>query len=240
MRLAPSILAADFAALGQAVREAEAAGADAIHVDVMDGRFVPEISFGRQMVAALRPHTSLPLDVHLMVAEPQRHVGSFAAAGAAALTVHVEAFAGTVPLRAALDAIRAAGAVPGVALKPATPADVVDEVWDALDRVLVMTVEPGYSGQAFQPEMLPKVRALAERASRGSRRRAAGGAEAGEPAGPGEKRVEIGVDGGIDERTAPLCVAAGADWLVAGSAVYSPRRTVAAGMAALRAALGLS
>src|SRR5918912_2823761 len=120
IKIAPSILAADFAKLGQAVREAEAAGADAIHVDVMDGRFVPEISFGRQVVAALRKHTSLPMDVHLMVADPQRHVQPFADAGAHTITVHVEAFAGATPLRAALDEIRAAGLRAGAALKPST------------------------------------------------------------------------------------------------------------------------
>ena len=223
VKIAPSILAADFANLGQAVREAEAAGADVIHVDVMDGRFVPEISFGRQVVAALRKHTSLPMDVHLMVADPQRHVQPFAGAGAHTITVHVEVFAGTTPLQAALDAIRAAGALAGAALKPATPADALDEVWPALDHVLVMTVEPGYSGQAFMPEQLPKIEALAQRAS---------------AAAPnGSRPVQIAVDGGVDERTAPLCVQAGARFLVAGSSVYSPRRSVAEGMRALRAAI---
>lgn len=217
--IAPSILAADFASMGEAVHAAEEAGANAIHVDVMDGRFVPEISFGRQMVAALRRHTTLPMDVHLMVADPQRHIGPFAEAGAQTITVHVEAFAGTTPLQTGLKAIRAAGARVGVALKPATPVEVLDEVWDALDHVLVMTVEPGYSGQAFMSDMLPKVEQLAARVSRESR------------------PVQIGVDGGIDERTAPACVAAGARFLVAGSSVYSQRRSVAEGMRALRAAV---
>ena len=220
IQIAPSILAADFAAMGQAVRDAEAAGADAIHVDVMDGRFVPEISFGRQMVAALKPLTSLPMDVHLMVADPQRHLTPFAEAGADTITVHVEAFSSAVQLRDVLEEIRRTGAKVGAALKPATPADALDQVWHALDHVLVMTVEPGYSGQKFQPEQLPKVEALARRA-----------AETG-------RAVRIAVDGGVDERTAPDCVRAGARFLVAGSSVFSPRRSVADGMRALRAALG--
>ena len=224
VRIAPSILAADFAAMGAAVREAEAAGADAIHIDVMDGHFVPEISFGRQMVVALRRHTALPLDVHLMVAQPQRHVRGFAEAGAAAITVHLEAFSGVTPLRDALEGIHAVGAHAGLALKPATPASALDEVWDLLDAVLVMTVEPGYSGQAFQPQQLGKVEALAQRASQTVTPEAARG-------------VRIGVDGGVDERTASRCVAAGARFLVAGSSVYSSRRSVAAGMQALRDAL---
>src|SRR5437763_948371 len=200
IKIAPSILAADFANLGQAVREAEAAGADAIHVDVMDGRFVPEISFGRQVVAALRKRTTLPMDVHLMVADPQRHVQPFAEAGAHTITVHVEAFAGATPLRTALAAIRSAGALVGAALKPATPAEALDEVWAALDHVLVMTVEPGYSGQAFMPEQLPKIERLAQRAA--------------QEAQQGGRSIQIGVDGGVDERTAPLCIKAGARFLV--------------------------
>jgi ribulose-phosphate 3-epimerase len=223
VQIAPSILAADLAALGEAVRAAEAAGADAIHVDVMDGRFVPEISFGRAVLPALRRHTGLPLDVHLMVEAPRRQVAGFAESGAGALTVHVEAFDGAAPLRETLDAIRAAGMQAGVALKPATPPMALDGLWDAVDLVLVMAVEPGYAGQAFKPEVLPKLERLAARAAVHTAR--------------GGRRLQIGVDGGVDERTAPLCVRAGATYLVAGSAVYSPRRKVADGMAALRASL---
>jgi ribulose-phosphate 3-epimerase len=221
--IAPSILAADLADLGRAVREAEAAGADAIHVDVMDGHFVPEISFGRQVVAALRKRTTLPMDVHLMVANPERHVQPFAEAGAQTVSVHFEVFAGVPALRATLDAIRVAGARAGVALKPATPAEVLEGVWEALDHVLVMTVEPGYSGQAFMPEQLPKIEAVAKRSADAAKKT--------------ERPIIIGVDGGVDERTAPLCVTAGARFLVAGSSVYSARRSVAEGMKALRDAV---
>lgn len=219
VKVAPSILAADFAALGRAVRDATDAGADAIHVDVMDGRFVPEISFGWRMVDALRRHTDLPMDVHLMVADPQCHIAPYAQSGAAAITVHVEALRGGAPLRGALEAIKDAGAIAGVALKPATPPAAIGDAWEAIDRILVMTVEPGYAGQPFLTAMLPKITAVTLEAGRRGR------------------AVDIGVDGGIDERSAPECVRAGATWLVAGSSVYSSRRSVDEGMRALRAAL---
>ncbi len=220
VRIAPSILAADFSALDRAVRQATAAGADAIHVDVMDGCFVPEISFGRGMVEALRGHTHLPMDVHLMVADPQRHIAPFARSGASAITVHAEAFGETGLLRAALQEIKGAGASAGVALKPATPVSAIDGVWDSLDRILVMTVEPGYAGQPFLEGMVPKIATVV---AEGRRR---------------QREVVIGVDGGIDEGNARVCVGAGATWLVAGSSVYSSRRPVIEGMQALRRALG--
>ena len=215
-RIAPSILAADFGQIAQAAREAESAGADALHVDVMDGHFVPEISFGRRMTEMLRAATTLPLDVHLMVSNPERHVEPFAEAGATTITVHAEA-SDSHGLPTLVGAIRAAGAGPGVALKPGTSADVLDGLFPQLVQVLVMTVEPGYSGQPFMPHVLPKLRTLRQKAL---------------------PEVTLAVDGGIDPSTIRRCADAGASLFVAGSSVYSPNRTVAAGIEALRRALG--
>ncbi len=220
--IAPSILAADPGALSAAVRAAEDAGADAIHVDVMDGQFVPEIAFGRRWVEALRNATRLPLDVHLMVANPRQHVEAFASAGAQWVTVHAEAAGSVEELRLTVEAVNRSGARAGVALKPATQPDVLDRVWDVLDLVLVMTVEPGYSGQTFMRDQLAKIERIRQQLGRR--------ATAGE--------VLIAVDGGIDEHTLSGCVSAGARYLVAGSSVYSSRRSVAEGIAALRAAIG--
>ena len=214
--IAPSILAADFGHLAQAVRDAESAGADAIHVDVMDGHFVPEISFGRRMTEMLRAVTHLPLDIHLMVSNPDRHLEPFAKAGATTFTIHYEA-APQNTLPKLLQSIRAAGARPGIALKPVTPADVLTDLYPLVDQVLVMTVEPGYSGQPFMPDMLPKLRAIRAAAP---------------------PSVPLAVDGGIDATTIRSCADAGATFFVAGSSVYSPRRPVAAGIEALRRALG--
>ena len=203
IHIAPSILAADWTELGAAVEVVVNGGADAIHVDVMDGHFVPELTFGQQMVAAIRTHTSLPLDLHLMVLNPERHIAPMIAAGADQVTVHLETAPEPDTLRRVLGMIRAGGARAGVALRPLTPAQLLTGLWDALDTVLVMTVEPGYAGQPFQADLLPKVRALARQAAE-------------QPVPP-----IIAVDGGIDAHTAPQVTAAGATFLVAGFAVYS-------------------
>jgi len=213
VRIAPSILSADFAYLGTAVEMAEAAGADVIHVDVMDGHFVPNITIGPMVVAALRKVTQLPLDVHLMIENPERYVEPFAQAGADVLTVHPEA---TPHLHRVLQQIRDLGVQAGVALNPATSEQSLRFVAHMLDLVLVMTVNPGFGGQDFLPEMLPKiaaVRGILDMAGRGA---------------------WLSVDGGINITTAPLVVAQGADHLVAGSAIFAAPEGVAAAIRALR------
>lgn len=218
VKIAPSILAADFAELGAAVRAAEAGGADYIHVDVMDGHFVPNITIGPPVVAALRQATTLPLDVHLMIEAPDRYLADFARAGADILTVHVE----TCPhLHRTVQAIRDLGVRPGVTLNPATPLESVYEILPYVDQVLVMTVNPGFGGQSYIPTMTAKVRRLAMLA----RSLPAAGTE-----------VEIEVDGGIDATTAGPVVAAGATVLVAGTNVFRHTGGVAAGIRSLRAA----
>lgn len=216
VELAPSILAADWTRMGEQIAEAEAAGADWLHVDVMDGCFVPEISFGQGMVAAVRRVTRLPLDVHLMVVQPERRLASWARAGATRVSVHVEAVANLLDV---LQALRATGCQCGVALNPQTPVDALDDALHLLDYILVMTVNPGFGGQAFMPETLPKIRALRARI-------AASGRE-----------IALGVDGGMNAETAPQTVAAGASLVVAGSSVFQDGQPVATGMDALRAAI---
>jgi len=213
--LAPSILSADFACLREQVDEAVAAGADMLHVDVMDGLFVPNITMGPVVVGALARITRLPLDVHLMIVDPERYIEAFARAGAACLTVHAEA---TSHLYRTVDAIRRLGVKAGVALNPATGLDVLDWLWEKIDLALVMTVEPGFGGQEFIESMLPKIRDARARM---------------EKAGT---RALLEVDGGINTRTAALAAQAGADVLVAGSAVFGAGN-IREAIAALRASL---
>lgn len=212
VRIAPSILSADFGRLADEVRAVVDAGADWIHVDVMDGRFVPNITIGPLVVKALRGITDHPLDVHLMIVEPERYVDAFAEAGADVITVHAEA---CVHLQRTLAMIRAAGKKAGVSLNPATSERVLDYVWPYLDLVLVMSVNPGFGGQSFLPDVLPKIEALRARADQ----------EAHD--------IHIEVDGGVKPGTARQVVAAGADVLVAGSAIYG-QSDYAAAIAALR------
>jgi ribulose-phosphate 3-epimerase len=198
--VAPSILSADFARLGDEVRAIEAAGADLVHVDVMDGRFVPNITIGPLVVEALKKVTSLPLDVHLMIVEPEKYIGDFVKAGAATVTVHVE----TCPhLHRTLQQIRSAGAKPGVTLNPSTPASALAEILTEVDQVLVMSVNPGFGGQSFIPGAVDKVRTLREMLD-----------------AKGRQDVVIEVDGGINADTARQVVAAGARMLVAGNHVF--------------------
>jgi ribulose-phosphate 3-epimerase len=210
--IAPSILAADFARLGEEVAAAEAGGADWIHVDVMDGRFVPNISIGPAVVEAVKRTTTLPLDVHLMIVEPEKYIDDFAEAGADRIGVHVE----TCPhLHRTLAQIREAGAAACVVLNPSTPAIAIEAVIGEIDQVLLMTVNPGFGGQRFIPSMLPKIAAVREMLDAAN--------------GP----VPLQVDGGIAPDTIGAAAAAGADVFVAGSAVFG-HEDYAAAIAELR------
>ena len=200
VRIAPSILAADFARLGDEVRAIEAAGADFVHIDVMDGHFVPNLTIGPGVVKALRPHSKLPFDVHLMIAPVDPYVPEFAAAGADLITVHPEA---GPHLHRTIQLIKSLGKKAGVALNPGTPAEAARPVIGEVDLILVMSVNPGFGGQSFIKSQLDKLRALRAMI-----------AESGRP-------IALEVDGGINEETAAAAVAAGADLLVAGTAVFS-------------------
>src|SRR6266481_3502140 len=209
VKIAPSILAADFARLGEQVTEVERYGADRIHVDVMDGHFVPNISFGAVVVEALRPVTRLPLEVHLMITDPDAFFDEFVAAGADSFLVHWE---GNINLHRTVQRIKALGKRAGVVINPATPASVLEEILVDVEQVLVMTVNPGFGHQHFIHTTLPKigrVRQMVEQLNR---------------------RCDVEVDGGIDATTAPLVIDAGANVLVAGSAIFNDAEGVAAAM----------
>jgi len=213
IEIVPSILSADVGRLTEQVQEAEGAGADRIQVDVMDGHFVPNLTFGPLVVEAVRRVTSLPVEAHLMVERPELFLEAFAKAGATLIEVQAEA---TTSLYRTVQTIKELGAKAGVAINPATPADALREILPYIDLVNVMTVEPGFGGQKFIPHSPDKIRRV----------RALG------------SEVEIEVDGGIDARTAPLVVKAGASVLVAGNSVYGYKGGVAAGIKAIREAVG--
>lgn len=200
IKIAPSILAADFAKLGQEVKEVEAAGAELIHIDVMDGHFVPNISFGAIVLEAIRPLSTLPMDVHLMIENPDQYIEQFAKAGADYITVHVEACR---HLHRTIQLIRSHGVKPGVVLNPHTPIETIQHILEDVDMVLFMTVNPGFGGQKFIESVVPKVEALSKIIK-----------ERG-------LNIEIEIDGGINAETIVPCAKAGATVFVAGSAIYS-------------------
>ena len=212
IRISPSVLAADFAALGQAARRMEEAGADMLHIDVMDGHFVPNISIGLPVVSSLRKVSALFFDVHLMISHPLTYAERFAKAGADLITFHLESEDDPA---AVIRAIREAGCQAGISVKPKTPAKAVLPYLGDVDLILVMTVEPGFGGQAFMADQLPKIREIREAAVRQG------------------KALTVQVDGGIDDRTAPLVIEAGADCLVSGSYLFRAEDPRAA-MTALR------
>jgi ribulose-phosphate 3-epimerase len=217
IRIAPSILSADFTRLGKQVRDVEAAGVDRVQIDVMDGRFVPNITFGAKVVADLRPLTRLVLEAHLMVDRPEDFIDEFARAGADTIIVHQES---TPHLHRAIQQIRSLGKKPGVALNPSTPATAISEILGNVDLILVMTVNPGFGGQDFIPETLPKIRQVRTMVRERN------------------QQAEVEVDGGINEATARMVVEAGANVLVAGSAVYGAKEGIAAAIANLLNAAG--
>jgi ribulose-phosphate 3-epimerase len=216
IKLAPSILSADFARLGEQIDEVARAGADYIHVDVMDGHFVPNITIGAPVVASIRAVTSLPLDVHLMIEHPERYISEFVKAGADIITVHIEA---SPHLHATIRLIKELGAKAGVSINPATPISAVEEFLRHVDLVLVMSVNPGFGGQSFIPETLPRIASIRKILDdRGL-------------------SAELEVDGGINADNAPDIVKAGADVLVAGNSVFRAQEGISGAMRRLREAV---
>ena len=216
IQIVPSILSADFSRLGEQVEAAQAGGADRIQIDVMDGRFVPNITVGPLIVAAVRRHTTLPLEAHLMIVEPERYVADFATAGADVIIVHQEA---SPHLHRTVEQIKALGKRAGVAINPATPLVVLSEILDDLDLVLCMTVDPGFGGQEFIASTLPKIERLRGMLTQHN------------------AHADLEVDGGINAHTAPQVVRAGASVLVAGSSVYGDPQGAVVGISRLRAAI---
>ncbi len=215
IKLAPSILSADFARLGEQIDEVARAGADYIHVDVMDGHFVPNITIGASVVASIRRVTTLPLDVHLMIEQPERHVSNFVKAGADIITVHVEA---SPHLHATIRLIKELGAKAGVSLSPPTPLGVAEEFLAHVDLVLVMSVNPGFGGQPFIAETLPRIASIRK------------------VLGDRGLRAELEVDGGINADNAPDIVKAGADVLVAGNSIFKAQEGIIVAIRRLRGA----
>lgn len=201
IKIAPSILSADFAKLAEEIKDVEAGGADWIHVDVMDGHFVPNITIGPLIVDAIRPHTELPLDVHLMIENPERYIPDFIKSGADIISVHQEA---TVHLHRTIYQIKEAGVRAGVVINPATPAELIKPILGDVDLILLMTVNPGFGGQSFIPSVLHKIRQCREWLQEQQ-----------------YDHVDIEIDGGVNPETARLCIEAGANVLVAGSAVFN-------------------
>lgn len=202
VKIAPSILSADFSKLGEEILAVERGGADYIHIDVMDGHFVPNITIGPLIVDAIRPITKLPLDVHLMIENPDQYIEAFAKAGADYITVHVEA---SRHLHRTIQNIKSYGVKAGVVLNPATPVESIQHIIGDIDMVLLMSVNPGFGGQKFIPEVLPKIRKVKEMADQKG------------------LDIEIEIDGGVNSETAKLCIEAGANVLVAGSAIYNEK-----------------
>jgi ribulose-phosphate 3-epimerase len=216
VKLAPSILSADFARLGQQVADAERAGADRIHIDVMDGHFVPNLSMGAPIVQSLRRVTRLPLEIHLMISDPDFFLDEFVEAGSDSFLVHWE---GNANLHRTVQRIKALGKRAGVGINPATPAAVLEEILPDVEQVLVMTVNPGFGHQQFLSTTLPKIRRVRQMIDQM------------------KSGCDVEVDGGIDADTAPLAVAAGANILVAGTAIFGQSEGVTAAMTRLRAAI---